>query len=92
MKKLKLSSLQVSPKDLLTREQMKSVFGGSGGSSTCANGQWWLMCVTPGGYENWCRSSNSGNANTECQNIYPAYNPGDVTGQWAPVICVGSGC
>lgn len=36
MKKLKLSSLQIGARELLTREQMKTTLGGSGGSGGSA--------------------------------------------------------
>lgn len=74
----------------LTKEEMKRIMGGEmapppGGP--CANGQFWLVCSTPNGTEQWCRNSDSGNASDACEAIYPAYGD-QVSGNWAPVISV----
>lgn len=68
--------------ELLTREQLKNVIGGSGGyggSGGCSTG-YVLTCTTPNGTEDWCRSEPCGGANQLCQAIYPAYGS-EVTGQ-----------
>lgn len=69
----------------LSRSEMKKLQGG--GQGGCPGNYWWLVCSTPNGTESWCRSSNSGDANTICAGIYPAYNEG-VSGNWAPVVIV----
>ncbi|HTN08412.1 hypothetical protein [Agriterribacter sp.] len=90
MKKLKLNFQDFKSTEVLTREHLKTIIGGDGGSGgSCPNGYWWLVCTTPGGVEWWCRSSNSGNANMLCEGIYPAYNPDNVSGEWSPVINTG---
>lgn len=54
MKKLKLSSLQIGVKELLTREQMKFVYGGSGDGSGGSGGSGGTgQCVTVFGSGSW---------------------------------------
>jgi hypothetical protein len=61
---------------LLSREQQKKVNGGVGGDCSYT-----LHCTTPNGSQNWNRSGISGDANSVCQGIYPAYG-GAVSGNW----------
>jgi hypothetical protein len=57
---------------VLSRSEMKNIKGGAG---LC------LVCTTPNGTESWNRS-DGGDADAECQAIYPAYGS-EVTGYWA---------
>lgn len=63
MKKLKLSSLQLSAKEMLTREQMKQVCGGSApDGAPCAN-DW--DCESEFCYLGICNPSGSGSGSGE---------------------------
>jgi hypothetical protein len=54
MKKLKLSSLQMGAKELLTREQMKAVFGGSGDDGSGGNKSVYVCsCSSGSGGTSW---------------------------------------
>ena len=83
-----LRFMNVNDENLLSREDMRSFLAGNqgcgehqcGGGDTCNC----LICYTPGGVEEWCRSC-SGDANTICQGIYPAYGSDSVSGNWG--IC-----
>lgn len=66
---------------VLTRNEMKMVKGGDPNTSCEGTDGFCLVCYTPNGSESWCRSSG-GDADTECQTIYPAYGS-SVTGDWA---------
>jgi|AntRauTorcE11898_2_1112593.scaffolds.fasta_scaffold89754_1 hypothetical protein len=56
----------------LSRDEMKNVMAGGG----C------LYCFTPNGSEGWYRSEEPADHSQSCQDIYPAYEDGEVSGGW----------
>jgi len=72
---------------ILSRNELKKLMAGeqAGDEFECDAGESCncLICYTPGGVEEWCRTC-SGNATTICRDIYPAYDE-NVTGTWG--IC-----
>ncbi|MEO9886569.1 MAG: hypothetical protein ABJR05_02975 [Balneola sp.] len=71
--------------NVLTRDEMNNVTGGTG----CSGSHLCIVCTTPGGTGSWCRPNGEGDATSECQAIYPAYNPSNVSGEWATCSGVG---
>lgn len=50
MKKLKLKALDLSAKEILTREQLKKILGGSDGGSGSGDGKCETKCKCPKGH------------------------------------------
>lgn len=77
MKKLRLKALGLGAKEILTREQLKYVLGGSGGSGTGggggdtgggSGGQCYNVSTTS---MSSCYYSTAANSATLCQRVYP---------------------
>lgn len=62
----------------LGRSEMKKLMAGSGdnGDGLCC------YCWTPGGFEPWCRTDTYRECESICEEIYPAYDPSEVGGNW----------
>ncbi|ARS40447.1 hypothetical protein CA265_12580 [Sphingobacteriaceae bacterium GW460-11-11-14-LB5] len=86
MKKLSLKPNAFKKGEVLTRAQLKKVMGGTGSGIGNCQENYYLSCTTPGGKEDWCRSSISGDATAACNAIYPAYNGSGVSGEWGVII------
>lgn len=69
----------------MSRSELKNVSGGY--AAPGGNCIYILFCTTPNGTESWRRCSMSGNANTVCQGIYPAYGSA-TSGQWSEEIII----
>jgi DnaJ-class molecular chaperone len=83
MKTLDFMNIKTQP---LTREEMRNVMAGCGGSGDCASDTC-LVCDTPGGQESWYRTDTTIDPNSACDDIYPGYNSGSVSGGYG--VCGG---